>query len=139
MITPQQKVLVQSTWELVHPISGHAATLFYGKLFELDPSLKALFTGDMQSQGIKLMKTLGIAVNGLNNLEAIVPVVRELGQRHVGYGVKEAHYSTVGEALLWTLGQGLGDAFTPDVEKAWASVYGVLSGVMIEASKSKVA
>jgi hemoglobin-like flavoprotein len=139
MITDQQKALVESTWEQVRPISDKAAELFYGKLFELDPSLRPLFKGDMKTQGAKLMKTLGIAVNGLRNLEAIVPVVQDLGKRHVGYGVERAHYGTVAAALLWTLEQGLGPAFTPEVKDAWATVYGVLSSVMIEAAEAKVA
>lgn len=139
MVTQQQKALVESTWENVRPISDKAAELFYGKLFELEPSVKPLFKTDLQSQGVKLMKTIGLAVNGLKNLDAIVPVVQDLGRRHVGYGVQKQHYATVGEALLWTLEQGLGEAFTPEVKEAWANVYGLLSSVMIEAAETKVA
>lgn len=139
MLTPEQKSLVQDSWRLVQPISTQAAELFYGKLFELDPSLRPLFKGDIREQGAKLMKTIGIAVNSLNDLPGILPVVQALGQRHVGYGVKPEHYPTVGAALLWTLEQGLGSKATPEVLEAWGKVYGVLSSVMISSAEAKVA
>lgn len=129
--------LVQDSFRKVEPIAPLAAELFYKKLFEMDPSLKSLFNGDMEAQGAKLMKMIGIAVNGLNNLDAIVPAVKDLGARHVGYGVKDKDYETVGGALLWTLEQGLGDDFTPDVRNAWADVYGLLAGTM-QAAASEV-
>ena len=135
-MTPSQISLVQSSFAKVAPIAATAAELFYGKLFELDPSLQPLFKGDMKEQGDKLMKMIGIAVNGLNNLDALVPAVQDLGRRHVNYRVKEEHYQTVAAALLWTLGQGLGDAFTDEVKAAWTTTYGILSGVMIEASET---
>lgn len=139
MLTTQQKTLVQESWTLVQPISDQAAELFYGKLFELEPSLRLLFKGDMRQQGAKLMKTIGIAVVSLNDYARLEPVVQALGQRHAGYGVKPAHYGVVGEALLWTLEQGLGSAATPAVLEAWGAVYGALSSVMIAASEAKVA
>jgi hemoglobin-like flavoprotein len=139
MLTTQQKTLVQESWRLVQPISDQAAELFYRKLFELDPSLRQLFKGDMQQQGAKLMKTIGMAVATLNDFARLEPVVQALGQRHVGYGVKTGHYGVVGEALLWTLERGLGAAATPAVLEAWAAVYGTLSSVMIAASEVKVA
>src|SRR3954471_12171229 len=118
-MTPQQVTLVQSSWKQVHPIREQAAELFYGRLFELDPSLKALFKGDMKEQGRKLMAMIGTAVNGLSNIDALLPAVRDLGQRHIGYGVKQKDYDTVAGALLWTLEKGLGPAFTPDTKQAW--------------------
>ncbi|UTW49245.1 globin family protein [Bacterioplanoides sp. SCSIO 12839] len=126
---------VQDTFAMVEPIADKAAELFYGRLFELDPALKPLFKGDMTEQGAKLMKMIGIAVRGLTDLDSIVPAVKNLGARHVGYGVKEAHYATVGSALLWTLEQGLGDAFTDEVKGAWTEVYTLLADVMIAAQK----
>ena len=129
-MTPEQVELVKSSWAQVVPISDKAAELFYGKLFELDPSLKPLFTGNMTEQGQKLMKMIGTAVNGLDRLDEIVPAVQSLGVRHVAYGVKDAHYDTVGAALIWTLETGLGDAFTEDTGKAWATVYGILADTM---------
>lgn len=100
---------------------------FYGRLFELDPSLRPMFKGDLTEQGRKLMQVITFAVRSLKNLDAIVPAVEALGIRHVAYGVKAEHYDTVGAALLWTLGQGLGDAFTPEVKDAWPAVYGLLA------------
>lgn len=129
-MTSHQVTLVQTTWEKVVPIADTAAALFYGRLFELDPALKPLFTSDIKEQGRKLMQMITVAVRGLGNLAALVPAVQELGRRHVGYGVKKEHYDTVGAALLWTLEQGLGPAFTAEVREAWATVYGVLATTM---------
>jgi hemoglobin-like flavoprotein len=103
---------VQSDWEKVLPIADQAATLFYDRLFSLDPALRSLFKSDLTEQKTKLMKMIGAAVNGLNDLAALVPAVQALGSRHVGYGVKPEHYATVGLALLWTLKQGIGAGFT---------------------------
>ena len=129
-MTPQDVELVQTTWAKVLPIRDTAATLFYGKLFELDPRLKPLFKGDMTAQGDKLMTMIDVAVKGLTRLDAIVPAVKSLGKRHVGYGVKAEDYNTVAAALLWTLGQGLGDDFTPQAKAAWTEVYGLLATTM---------
>lgn len=138
-MTPEQITLVTTSWEKVKPISEVAAELFYGKLFELDPSLKPLFSGDMKEQGRKLMAMINTAVNSLKNVEAIVPAVQDLGRRHVGYGVTDAHYDTVAAALLWTLGQGLGDAFTDDVKQAWTDTYVLLATTMKDAAASEAA
>lgn len=134
-MTPEQKSLVQESFKLVEPIASQAAELFYARLFELDPSLQALFSGDMKQQGDKLMDMLGTAVRTLDNLDILVPIVQRLGQRHVGYGVKEGHYETVGTALIDTLEKGLGEAFTDEVRAAWVTVYGILSTTMIDATK----
>lgn len=126
--------LVQASWAKVLPISDAAAALFYDRLFELDPSVRPLFKNDMASQKKKLMQTLGVAVDGLSNTTKLVPVLQALGARHAGYMVEDRHYDLVGQALLWTLREGLGDDFTPDVEKAWTDVYGVVAGVMTKAA-----
>lgn len=131
-----QKKLVQQTWASVVPIADQAAEIFYGKLFEADPSLRPLFKGDIQEQGKKLMKMIGMAVGGLDRLNELVPVVQALGKRHVGYGVKDADYDTVAGALLGTLSVGLGPAFTPEVKEAWTTVYTVLATTMKDAAKS---
>lgn len=138
-MTPQQITLVQTTWAQVLPIKDQAAELFYGKLFEMDPSVKPLFKGDMKAQGQKLMTMIGTAVAGLTRLDQLVPAVQELGRRHAGYGVKDAHYDTVGAALLWTLETGLGPAFTPETKEAWAATYGALAGVMKDAAAKQAA
>lgn len=138
-MTPQQIEMVQGSWKKVLPIADTAAELFYGKLFSLDPSLKPLFKGDIKEQGRKLMGMIGTAVNGLTRLDAIVPAVQALGVRHAGYGVKPAHYGTVATALVWTLEQGLGDAFTPDVKQAWVETYTVLAKTMQDAAATATA
>jgi hemoglobin-like flavoprotein len=138
-MTPEQKDFVKTSWQKVLPIADKAAVLFYGKLFELDPSVKSLFKGNMQEQGAKLMKMINTVVNGLDRLDAIVPAVQDLGRRHIAYGVRDEHYDTVGAALIWTLGQGLGPAFTPPVKDAWSTVYGILAGTMKEAAAKAAA
>ena len=129
--------LVQNSFEKVKPIADTAAKIFYDKLFKLDPTLKSIFPKSeeaMALQGNKLMTMLGSAVAGLNNLEMLVPVLENLGKRHVNYKVEPSHYKTGGSALLSTLETGLGDEFTPDVKDAWTKVYGTMSSVMIKAS-----
>jgi hemoglobin-like flavoprotein len=129
-VNPEQKTLVQESFALVVPIADTAAELFYGRLFELDPSLRSLFHGDVREQGRKLMQMLTVAVHGLDRLDSIVPAVRALGRRHAAYGVTAEDFETVGAALLWTLQQGLASAYTPEVADAWASVYAVLATTM---------
>lgn len=133
-MTPEQIKLVQNSWAKVVPISETAAELFYGKLFELDPSLKPMFKGDIKEQGRKLMAILNTAVNALTKLGTIVPAVQDMGRRHVDYGVKDEHYDTVGEALIWTLGAGLKDNFTEDTRQAWIDVYTLVTTTMKEAA-----
>jgi nitric oxide dioxygenase len=133
-ITEHQKRLVQDSFKQVVPIAETAAELFYGRLFELDPSLQSLFRHDMKEQGRILMQTLSVVVNGLNRLDTIAPAIENLGKRHVQYGVQPQHYETVGAALLWTLAQGLGADFTPDVEAAWTAAYMLVAETAITAS-----
>ena len=127
--------LVQRTWDQVLPIADHAAQMFYAKLFELDPALKPMFAhSDMNEQRKKLMQMITVAVRGLAKLDELVPAVQALGRRHVGYGVKDEHYDTVGAALLWTLEQGLGAGFTAEVCEAWTLTYNTIATVMKDAS-----
>jgi hemoglobin-like flavoprotein len=133
MITPRQIELVQSSFAKVRPIAPQAAEIFYARLFELAPQVRSMFRGDMAEQGRKLMAMLGTVVAGLTRLDTLVPAAQQLAVRHVAYGAQPAHYPVVGRALLDTLAKGLGDEFTPEVHDAWATAYGVLSGVMIEA------
>ena len=133
-MTSAQIALVQNSWKQVLPIAEDAAAIFYAKLFELDPALKPMFRGDMKEQGKKLMQMITVAVKSLGSLEDILPAVQALGRRHVGYGVEDRHYDTVGTALLATLEAGLGKAFTPEMRDAWAQTYGTLAGVMKDAA-----
>jgi hemoglobin-like flavoprotein len=130
-MTPDQVKLVQQSFARVVPISEDAAVLFYDRLFEVAPSVKPLFPADMTEQRKKLMSTLAVVVNGLGNLETVLPAASALAKRHIGYGAKPEHYPVVGAALLWTLQQGLGDHWTPAVADAWTAAYGTLSGFMI--------
>jgi hemoglobin-like flavoprotein len=130
-MTPDQIKAIQESFAKVAPISEQAAAMFYGRLFEIAPSVKPLFKGDMTEQGRKLMATLAVVVNGLTNLETILPAASALAKRHVGYGVKPIHYPIVGEALLWTLERGLGADWTPELATAWGDAYGVLSDYMV--------
>ena len=138
-MTPEQIDLVQSTWAKVAPSADQVAVLFYGRLFEIAPEVKPLFTSDMTEQGKKLMTMIAVAVNGLPKLETIVPAVQDMGVRHTGYGVEPEHYESVGAALLWTLEQGLGEDFTPEVKAAWTETYVTLATVMKEAAAARVA
>jgi hemoglobin-like flavoprotein len=138
-MTTNQKSLVRETFAQVVPIADTAAGLFYGRLFELDPSLRPLFRTELGEQGKKLMQMLGFCVSKLDLLEELVPAVKELGRKHEGYGVEEEDYATVGAALLWTLEQGLGPAFTPEVKAAWTAVYELLAATMLEGAKSAAA
>lgn len=113
-----------------------SAALFYERLFVLDPSLKRLFAdADMKNQQTKLMAALGLVVGSLRDLPKIVPVLENLGAKHVGYGVEESHYETVGTALIQTLALAFGERFTPEIRSVWIGAYGVVSGVMIEAAR----
>jgi hemoglobin-like flavoprotein len=138
-MTTNQKSLVRETFAQVVPIADTAAGLFYGRLFEMDPSLRPLFKIDLHEQGKKLMQMIGFCVSKLDALDELVPAVKELGRKHVGYGVEEDDYATVGGALLWTLERGLGAAFTPEVKAAWTTVYELLAATMQEGAKSAAA
>jgi nitric oxide dioxygenase len=136
-MTPQQIALVQESFRAVVPIRTAAAALFYENLFARDRAIDAMFTGsDLSAQGAKLMTALAMVVQGLTRLDELLPTVQALGRRHVGYGVIDAQYETVGAALLDTLAAGLGPAFTPATRDAWRAAYGLLSGVMIEAARA---
>jgi len=129
-MTPKQIELVQASFTKVVPIAEAAAGLFYARLFELDPNLKPMFKGDIKRQGMMLMSMIATAVRGLSNTQALVPMVKNLGRRHVGYGVKDSHYAIVGQALMDTLEKGLGSDFDAATREAWLAAYSLLSSVM---------
>lgn len=133
-MTPEQIEHVQTTWAKVAPSAEQVARLFYGRLFEIAPEVKPLFTSDIEEQGKKLMQMLNVAVTSLNKLDTILPAVQELGVRHTEYQVEPEHYDVVGEALLWTLNEGLGEDFTPEVKQAWTETYVTLATVMKDAA-----
>jgi len=129
-MTDLQIYLVKKSFEKVAPISEQAAALFYAKLFDLDASVITLFKGDMREQGKKLMQVIAYAVEHLDQIDKLIPKVRELGLRHGTYGVRDEHYEMVGEALLWTLEKALSLDFTPETKEAWAQTYGFLAETM---------
>jgi hemoglobin-like flavoprotein len=129
-MSPIQVELVQKSWKQVVPIADQAAHLFYGRLFELDPKLRPLFKEDMAEQRRQLMMMLAAAVQGLARPAALLPILRELGRKHLGYGVKPQDYGTVGAALLWALEQGLGAGFSAEVREAWTETYGLVASTM---------
>ncbi len=133
-ISAEQIKLIRDSWQRVLPIKEQAAELFYGRLFELDPTVKPLFKGRLDFQGDKLMMTLNVVVNSLENLNEIESMLQAMGKRHIIYGVEAAHYETVGAALLWVLKQGLGEYFTEDVEEAWTIAYGLIATTMKDAA-----
>lgn len=133
-MTRQELDLVQSSWAQVRPISAQAAELFYRRLFDIEPQMKDLFKGDMRVQGQRLMDMIDIAVNDLDRWDQLVPALEALGRRHVGYGVKDTDYDAVAAALLWTLEQGLGPAFTEEVRLAWVNTYTRLADTMKRAA-----
>ena len=130
-MTPKQVALVQNSFAKVALISEAAAVLFYDRLFDIAPQMKAMFPDDMIEQRRKLMAMLTGVVKGLGNLEQVLPAASALAKRHVNYGAKAEHYPVVGSALLWTLEKGLGSGWTPDVSDAWRAAYATLSGFMI--------
>ena len=131
-----QKDLVRQTWAQVVPIADAAATLFYDRLFEIDPPTKLLFKADaMAEQRLKLIHTLDLLVLGLDRFEDLVPVIEELGRRHLQYGVRDSHYDSVGAALLWTLERGLGEQWTAETRDAWTQVYTLTAGIMQKAAR----
>ena len=138
-MTPKQVELVQQSFAKVIPISEQASVLFYDRLFEIAPQVRAMFPDDMTEQRRKLMMMLAAVVNGLSDLPSILPAASALAKRHTGYGAVAAHYPVVGAALLWTLEKGLGDAWTPEVAEAWTTAYGTLSGYMISEAYSQAA
>ena len=133
-MTPHQIELVQSTFRSVQPMASTAAEIFYKRLFEIEPTATALFKGDMRQQGHKFMQVLAIAAGGLSNLPTLVPIIQQLGLRHVGYGVRAEPYESARQALLWMLALTLQDAYTEEVRSAWTTAFVMLAGVMKEAA-----
>lgn len=135
-ISAQQKKLVKSSFAKVEPIADVAADIFYTQLFKYDPALKKLFKSDIKTQGRKLMAALKLAVSSLDDLDKLVPVLEKMAITHVDYGVKLEDYTPVGNALMHTLKQGLGEEFTPELRVAWSDIYKVMATVMRQAAYS---
>jgi len=134
LMSEAQRRLVQESFARLAPEADALAASFYARLFEIAPEVKPLFKGDMEAQGKKLTRTLGLAISESRRVAQVVPVLEELGRRHVGYGALQAHYPIVGEALLWAIERQLGPACTPEILAAWAALYGRLSQIMLRAA-----
>jgi len=132
-----QTALIRASFAHVAQISGQAAAMFYARLFEIAPPLRALFKSDIEEQGRKLMAMIATVVANLDRLDTLVPAARALGARHIDYGVRDADYAPVAEALLWTLSEALGEAFTAETKAAWIEAYTVLAGQMQEAARTR--
>jgi hemoglobin-like flavoprotein len=134
-MTPEQARLITTSWSSVASIADSAIEQFYNRLFEIDPSARALFRAtDMPEQRRKVIEALSLALQSLDDIEALTPTLEDLGRRHDRYGVTVAQYDSVGQALLWTLERGLGAAWTPAMAAAWTDLYGRLSSVMKQAN-----
>jgi hemoglobin-like flavoprotein len=131
-LTDHEITLIQSTFRQIVPIADSTGELFYNRLFELDPSLRSMFPADMANQNVKMLQMIGAAVASLKDMDVITAQIRALGARHIDYGVKDEHYDTLGEALLWALEHVLGDDFTPEVKTAWVDVYRLLKATALE-------
>ncbi len=131
-------ILIRESFALVLPASKDVGLLFYRNLFALDPALKSMFSQDLTQQSAKLMQMLSAAVNLLDNFDELVPVVQQLAKRHVHYDVTPQHYKTVGDALIKTLLEGLGDALTQEACVAWKELYLLLSQTMIATAYDEV-
>jgi hemoglobin-like flavoprotein len=138
-MTPEQAQIVKLSFARVIRNKDAVGMMFYGRLFEIAPEVRPLFKGDIAGQSRKLMDTLALAVGMLRDMPTLVMTLQGLAKRHVGYGVRDEHYDKVGEALLWTLEKGLGDAFTAQVREAWAALYVAVAKIMREAAKGKPA
>ena len=133
-MTPEKVQLVQQSFKKVVPIAGAAADIFYDRLFEIAPEVRPMFPEQMSDQKGKLMTTLAVAIQNLHHVDTIVPVIQNLAVKHLDYGVKDEHYTPVGEALLYTLEKGLGDDWTPELADAWTETYTTVATVMKDAA-----
>jgi len=136
-MNPHQITLIEQAWSQLAPKAEAVGAAFYDHLFALDPSLRRLFRGERQEQARKLMQMLGAAIGLLRRPQQLGPVLQQLGVRHAGYGVQDAHYATVGQALIDTLQEGLGDAFDAGQRAAWTALYTAVSGAMQDAAREQ--
>ena len=133
-LTVQQTTIVQSSFRSVLPMSSSPGELFYKRLFEIDPAIAPLFKRGMKEQSEQFMRVLALAVGGLSSISTLAPMVKQLGARHAGYGVKPEHYDAFRRALLWMLAAILQDAYTEEVREAWSTAYSMIAGIMKEAA-----
>jgi nitric oxide dioxygenase len=138
-LSVRQIDLVQSSFARIVHVSDEAARQFCARLFEIAPELRPMFHGDMAEQGQKLVGMLAVVVNNLRDMATLLPVAGALAERHLAFGVQAEHYLPVGQALIETLADTLGDDFTAEVRTAWSDAYGALSGAMIGMAYARAA
>jgi hemoglobin-like flavoprotein len=131
MLTTTQVELIQTSFQQVLPIAETAGVLLCERIFTLAPETRSLFAADIRPHAKRLMAAVNVVVDGLDDLDDVAPMLVKLGARHVRYGARPEHFDVVGSALLWTLEQGLGEAFTPEVRDAWAAGWNVIAGAML--------
>jgi hemoglobin-like flavoprotein len=129
-MTPERRTLVEKSWALAGREAPRLASLFYQRLFELDPAARSLFRIDMTLQGEKVVAMLADIVRAIDDPDWLVSNVAALGHRHAGYGVVSAQYDTVRDALLWAFGEVLGDAFDAETRDAWSETYALTAALM---------
>lgn len=135
-MTPNDIALVQASFEAVKPKAEALVKTFYDTLFEMAPQLRSMFPTDLSAQHKKLVSVLATAVGSLTKLDSLVPVLRDLGARHVGYGVKTEHYDVVGTALVTSLANTLAKDWSDETAEAWVAIYGVIKATMLEGAGS---
>lgn len=136
MLTNREIEWVRGTWRVASADPDALATCFYERLFTVAPDVEPLFPDDRKAQGRKLVQMLGMAVGHMDRLERIIPAIEACGRRHVGYGALPEHYPVVGDVLLGTLEEVVGDVFTEPAKAAWTRAYAVLSTLMIDAQRA---
>lgn len=129
-MTASQIKLVQESFPSIAEQGGPIAMLFYGRLFQMHPQLRSMFRQDIQLQGQKLMDMLTTLTGSLDRFATLTPILRALGQRHAGYGVRDEHYAAVSTAMLWAFGTALEGEFPPELRSAWSAVIDAVSDVM---------
>jgi len=133
-MTRHEQQLIRETFAQAERLSQIFALTFYQRLFHLDPTLRAMFRSDIVEQSRKLMQSLQMLVENVEQLKNVTATVESLGRRHAGYGVRDEHYDTVGAALLWTFGHVLGESFPPGAHEAWAKLYARIAAIMKRAA-----
>ena len=133
-MTRDQVQLVRASFTEILPVRTQAAAIFYGRLFQTAPQLRAVFPEDATAQSAELIAAIKFVARKLDRLRSIIPTVQELARRQAAVGVRDEHYQVVGEALIWTLEKSLGARFTANVRRAWVEAYGMIAEAMIAAA-----
>jgi len=132
-LTTAQISLIRDSFHLLEPDSD-VAEKFYDRLFQIAPELRSLFRSDMTGQGMRFIRTLRVIVQHLDEPEALHSYVQLLAQGHAAYGVKPEHFHPMGQALISTMQEALGENFPEGAAAAWEAAYDHLASEMIALS-----